>query len=100
MQFRFKRTSSYWGEFRAVLQDDGRDGSYPMYNYYQGSYPAVGETGSGWASGLGTGTMGGYTLHPGSGHPYNGWWGDYSPPWEDLNWTDSDYRTNGQDWRQ
>ena len=99
-QFRFKRTSSYWGEFRAVLQDDGRDGSYPMYNYYQGSYPAVGETGSGWASGLGTGTMGGYTLHPGSGHPYNGWWGDYSPPWEDLNWTDSDYRTNGQDWRQ
>ena len=102
MQFRLKHTLSYYGEFRTILQADGRDGSYPMYNYYLGAYPASGETdvngnGSSWNS---TGypiERDGYN----GGWPNNGGWhADYSPAWENLTWTDSDYATNGQDWRQ
>ncbi|GIS52563.1 MAG: hypothetical protein Ct9H90mP28_2790 [Paracoccaceae bacterium] len=102
MQHRLKHTFSYYGNFRSNLQGDGRDGAYPMYNYYLGAYPAVGETdangnGSVWNNA-------GYPIER-EGHrfawPVNGGWeSDYSPAWESLTWTAEDYRTNGQDWRQ
>ena len=91
MQFRLKHTASYYGEFRTVLQADGKDGSYPMYNYYLGNYPE-----SGWSSIPFPIERDGYN----SGWPNNGGWHASNGSWENLTWTDSDYATNGQDWRQ
>jgi len=92
MQHRLKHTASYYGEFRNILQGDGRDGAYPMYNYYLGAYPE-----SNWS------TINNFPIERdgyNGGWPNNGGWHASNGSWANLTWTDSDYATNGQDWRQ
>jgi len=92
MQFKLKHTASYYGEFRNNLAADGRDGSYPMYNYYLGRYPE-----SDWT------TINNFPIERdgyNGGWPNNGGWHASNGSWTNLTWTHSDYQTNGQDWTQ